>query len=303
MPLKVSIVMPVYNRGFMLKQVIESLLGQTYKKIEFILVDNGSTDNTADVIKSFPQVRYVYRPNGGCAAARNTGIKNASGDIVLFIDSDVICPADLAGTHAACHEKDPCIIVQGQLVRIVRLEDACKVPFSMIHYSRSFFDTANVSVRLEHLKKVGGFDEITFRKGWEDLDIGLRLLDSGLKVRRLVKKAYVWHYEGDYSREAVMEFFKDRYNEGQQAVLFYRKHPTFAIKQMVMATGFFFLLSRLLFSESYLKSAEFYNKIKNLIGKGRINKAIALTRYNGYCFYMKGLKDKIRQDGYLLKKR
>lgn len=299
--LKVSVVMPVYNRGAILKGVIEGLLAQTYSNIEFILVDDGSTDNTASVIQSFPQVKYVYRPNGGCAAARNTGISNATGDVVLFIDSDVFCPPHLAEVHAAFHTQNNRWIVQGQLVRIIKLEDAYKVPFSMVHYSRSFFDTANVSVRREHLLAVGGFDEVNFKKGWEDLDLGLRLIKKGIKPKRLVTEAYVWHYEGDYSQEAVLDFFEDRYREGRASVLFYRKYPTFSVRMMTMIGPEFFLLNRLLFNENYLRSKAYYQKIKKLIDLGKIGQALAKVRVDGYCFHFKGIQDKIKEDGFVLK--
>ena len=140
--LKVSIVMPVFNRASILPGVIRALLNQTYKNIEFVLVDDGSSDNTSVVIQSFPEVKLVKRENGGCAAARNTGIANASGDVILFIDSDVFIPPNLAETHAKYHAENPKRIVQGQLVRIVKLENAFKTPFTMSTPSRTLHRVA-----------------------------------------------------------------------------------------------------------------------------------------------------------------
>jgi glycosyltransferase involved in cell wall biosynthesis len=304
MDVKVSVVMPTYNRAFILKLVLDSLMDQTYKNYEIVLVDDGSGDSTLEMLKKYPadKLKVICQENQGPAGARNTGIRNASGDIILFIDSDVICPRDLIETHVKNHQESEWLIVQGQLVRIIDLDQAFKAPFNMWHYSRSFFDTANVSVRKKHLEKAGGFDAKSFKKGWEDLDIGLRLLKSGLKAKRLVKEAYVWHYEGNFSHENVLDFFEDRYREGQAALSFYRKYPTFSVKMMVMEGRLFYWLADRLFKEKYLKSPEFYKKIKNLLDAGKVDKAIALVRYNGYCFHFKGMRDKIKQDGYVLRK-
>lgn len=300
---KVSVVTPVYNRGFMMEMVLDSLTRQTYPNIELICVDDGSTDNSAEVIKRYPQVKYIRQDNGGPASARNTGIAAAAGEIIHFIDSDVIAPPELVGLHVAEHLRHPRMIVQGQLVRIMDLSDAYKTPYSTWHYSRAFFDTANVSVRKEHLLNAGCFDEVNFRKGWEDLDLGMRLMKSGIKVKRLTKTGYIWHYEGRIRIDHIQDFFADRMVEGKAAVMFYRKHPTFEVKMMTMIGGFFNWLDRVLFKEEYLTSQKFIDDIKRLWDNNEKNKCIAKIRLNGYHFYFNGIKAKIKEDGYLLKKK
>ena len=76
MPL-VSVIIPAYNQGHFLAEAVESVLAQTYQELEVIVVDDGSTDNTADVAHSFTdaRVRYVYKQNGGLSSARNEGIR------------------------------------------------------------------------------------------------------------------------------------------------------------------------------------------------------------------------------------
>ncbi len=302
---KVSIIMPAYNRGFILKYSAGSLLNQTYSNYEIVVVDDGSTDNTPEIMKELGaaspgKIKYIRQENAGPAGARNTGIKNSTGDVLLFIDSDVISPPELVETHVYYHTKYPRRIVQGQLVRIIDLKEAYSAPFNYWHYSRSFFDTANVSVLKKFVEKAGYFDDKIFKKGWEDLDLGLRLIKIGLKPKRLIKEAFVRHYEGDFGRENILEFFNDRFVEGQASVVFYRKYPTFSVKMMAMIGKSFYWLSDRLFDEEYLKSWAFYEKIKALIGSGQVDKAIATVRYNGYCFHFKGIREKIRQDGYLL---
>jgi glycosyltransferase involved in cell wall biosynthesis len=85
----VSIIVPVYNGERYLAEAIESVLAQTYRPIEIIVVDDGSTDRTADVARSFSEtVRCYSQPNSGCGAARNTGIQRAQGRFLAFLDAD-----------------------------------------------------------------------------------------------------------------------------------------------------------------------------------------------------------------------
>lgn len=85
----VSVIIPTYNYGDYLPIAIRSCLHQTYKPIEIIVVDDGSTDNTKDVVKEFhDKIIYVYQENRGVSAARNKGLEFAKGDFLTFLDSD-----------------------------------------------------------------------------------------------------------------------------------------------------------------------------------------------------------------------
>ena len=86
----VSVIVPCYNRADIVGETIDSLLRQSYPKLEVIVVDDGSTDNTRDVIARYsdPRVRYLFKPNGGLSAARNFGLERANGEFIAFLDSD-----------------------------------------------------------------------------------------------------------------------------------------------------------------------------------------------------------------------
>lgn len=85
----VSIIIPVYNRAQYIKDCLDSVLNQTYKDSEIILIDDGSTDNLKDVLVPYiNKIQYIYKRNGGAASARNVGIKHAKGDYIAFLDSD-----------------------------------------------------------------------------------------------------------------------------------------------------------------------------------------------------------------------
>ena len=85
----VTAIIPTYNRQSYIKEAVESVLNQDYNPIEIIVVDDGSTDGTADVIQPFiGKIRYVRQENGGPAKARNAGINTARGEYITFLDSD-----------------------------------------------------------------------------------------------------------------------------------------------------------------------------------------------------------------------
>ncbi len=85
----VSVLIPSFNRAYVLKGAIESVLNQTYRPIETIVVDDGSTDETRSVVESFGSaVRYIHQANGGLVSARNTGLAAATGEFLAFQDSD-----------------------------------------------------------------------------------------------------------------------------------------------------------------------------------------------------------------------
>ena len=88
--IKFSIVIPTYNRGSFIHKVIESLLNQTYKNFEILVVDDGSTDNTQEIVEQFSdsRVTYLYKENGERGAARNYGAQKSTGDYINFFDSD-----------------------------------------------------------------------------------------------------------------------------------------------------------------------------------------------------------------------
>lgn len=85
----VSVVIPTYNRAYIVGRAIESALAQTHRRVEVIVADDGSTDDTLRVASRFhSRVRYVHQPNGGVAAARNLGLRQARGEFIALLDSD-----------------------------------------------------------------------------------------------------------------------------------------------------------------------------------------------------------------------
>ena len=88
----VSVIIPTFNRGYVIREAITSVLDQAHRDIEVIVVDDGSTDGTGELMATCfggdPRVRYWYQTNRGASAARNTGLDLATGDYLAFLDSD-----------------------------------------------------------------------------------------------------------------------------------------------------------------------------------------------------------------------
>lgn len=96
---KISVIVPVYNVESYLRKSLSSLAAQTYQNLEVILIDDGSTDRSAEICKEFveayPHFHYFYQENAGVSAARNAGIERASGELFAFFDSDDFADADM----------------------------------------------------------------------------------------------------------------------------------------------------------------------------------------------------------------
>src|SRR3990170_2838516 len=86
---KVSVIIPTYNREKYIVETLQSVFAQTFTDYEVIVIDDGSTDNTADVLRPYlDRIVYIRKPNGGQGSARNVGIKVAKGEYIAFLDSD-----------------------------------------------------------------------------------------------------------------------------------------------------------------------------------------------------------------------
>lgn len=99
----ISVIIPVYNGAEFLADAIRSVRAQGYTPLELIVVDDGSTDQTSQVVQALgADIRYLYQPNQGPAAARNHGLALAQGELIAFLDADDLWPADKLAHQAAC---------------------------------------------------------------------------------------------------------------------------------------------------------------------------------------------------------
>lgn len=117
----VSVIIPVYNYERYLGEAVECVLSQTYQHHEVIVIDDGSTDKSADVAKSFAErgVRYCHQAQAGIGPARNKGVELAQGDFLAFLDADDRWPREKTERQLAAFENDPALeMVFGQAVQL-----------------------------------------------------------------------------------------------------------------------------------------------------------------------------------------
>lgn len=184
---KVSIVIPSYNRASVLPRAIKSVFAQTFHDFEIIVVDDCSTDDTANVVPSFfdSRIRYIrHEQNKGGNAARNTGINAAKGEFVAFLDSDDVWLPEKLQKQLAVFVKPEIGLVYCGLIFMVpgigeinRWFVKCGPDFREDLLVSNYIGTTSVAVvRTELLKKINGFDESL--RSCQDWDLYLRLKET-----------------------------------------------------------------------------------------------------------------------------
>jgi glycosyltransferase involved in cell wall biosynthesis len=177
----VSIIIPCYNQAHFLADSIESALAQTYGRTELVVVDDGSSDNTAELAARYP-VRYIRQPNRGVAEARNCGFNATAGEYVIFLDADDRLTCDSVQAHFHCLAANPGVgFVVGEIEWIDRKGSYKGTGKSELlkqnHYEELLkvnhvANTIAVMFRRSVLEHVGGFN--SFFSPAEDYEILLR---------------------------------------------------------------------------------------------------------------------------------
>ena len=182
----VSIVMPVHNGQRFLAAAIDSALGQDYEPVEVIVVDDGSTDDSADIARARPAVRLIEQPNGGVSAARNAGLAAARGELIAFLDQDDVLMPDKLTTQVAALIAEPALdFVVGKL-RIELEPGSPRPPWWNPAWNPEgevASQLGTVLARRRAFDAIGGFDERYSIVG--DADWLARAKDAGLRYRLL----------------------------------------------------------------------------------------------------------------------
>jgi glycosyltransferase involved in cell wall biosynthesis/SAM-dependent methyltransferase len=179
----VSVVVPCFNQAGFLGEAVESVLAQTYPHFELIVVDDGSTDNTAEVTSRYPGVRLVSQGNQGLSAARNAGLRASSGDFVVFLDADDrLKPEALEIGLATIRANPQCAFVSGQveltnhdgsLMRAGQHRVIDRAHYRMLLQGNDILSGATVMYRRQVFDVVEGFDPDL--PACEDYDLALRV--------------------------------------------------------------------------------------------------------------------------------
>lgn len=198
----VSIIIPAYNQAGYLGAAIQSALGQSYGDVEVIVVDDGSTDNTRAVVEQMadPRLRYVYQENRGLSAARNTGIRQARGAYLSYLDSDdLFLPEKLALLLAVMAERPEVGLAAGQARPIDEAGGQAGALFDrplpaderdlLLHNP---LHVGSVLVRRSWQERAGFFDESL--RSYEDWDMWLRLARLGCPMAWVAQPVSLYRF-------------------------------------------------------------------------------------------------------------
>ncbi len=305
---KYSIIIPVYNRPVEVKELLESMVNQTYKNYEMIIVEDGSDERCEDVVNEYKDridLKYFYKENTGPGFSRNYGMERAEGAFLLFFDSDCLIPADYLTKVEAFMEKAPLDAYGGPDAAHSSFSDMQKA----IDYSMTSFITTggirgkkkqvdnfqprsfNMGISREVYEKVGGFREI---HPGEDPDLSYRIMDAGFRVG-LIPEAFVYHKR----RIDLQKFKKQVYKFGVVRVILSKWYPdrhkiiyafptlfllgVVALVGLGLLVSWYFFLPLFLFSTLIFIDALFKTKRIKIAGMAVITSFIQLMYY-GYGF-------------------
>ena len=233
--MKYSIIIPVYNRPEEVNELLQSLTKQTYRDMEVIIVEDGSTVTCESVVRNYAgklQLRYYTKENSGPGMTRNFGAEHSQGDFLIILDSDCVLPAGfLQAIEDELMRKD-CDAWGGP----DRAHDGFSSVQKAINYSMTSFLTTggirggkkqmdkkfyprsfNMGIRRSLYRQLDGFSSMRFG---EDIDLSLRIYKSNANCR-LFPDAWVWHKR----RTDFKKFFRQVHNSGIARINLMKRHP------------------------------------------------------------------------------
>jgi glycosyltransferase involved in cell wall biosynthesis len=205
----VSVIMPAYNAGEYITEAIESVLIQNYRNFKLIVIDDGSTDNTKDIVASFKnnKIKYFYQENKGLAGAQNTGIKISQGPFLIKLDSDDMMTPDFISKHLQEFEKHPeadlvycddyLIDENSKSIRVIKRPEYKNTRMLIRDLFHCGFPVVpfRTCIRKSVFDKIGLFDE-NLRMA-EDYDMMRRFVKYDLKIQHLPNVMYLRRMTSD----------------------------------------------------------------------------------------------------------
>jgi glycosyltransferase involved in cell wall biosynthesis len=285
-----SVVVPTYNRLPILQKCLKALekqqLSQFVQGYEVIVVDDGSTDDTVSYLQQhvtqFPHVRLFEQSHQGAAAARNLGVEQGKGEYIIFIDSDLVVTPQFLIAHgeglrrgqAQYGEK---VFTYGRVVNTANFENPEREPYKITDFSAAYFATGNVAIAQSFLHQAGLFDTQFQLYGWEDLELGVRLKQLGLKLIKC-PDAVGYHWHPAFTLTDIPNLIDKEIQRGRMGVLFYQKHPTQNVRMMIQMTPIHRLLWGLLTLGGRLNEKTLSPLLQYLIKRGKPQLALEIAR-------------------------
>lgn len=230
----VSIIIPTFNGSARIGSCLNALMSQVAgRNAEILVVNDGSTDDTARVVENYPGVRLISQANSGPAAARNHGAEEARGEIILFTDDDCVPTPNWLDAMLESF-KDPEVVgakgiyrthQKGLVARFVQIEYEDKYRLMAGLSSIDFIDTYSAAFRRDRFLEMTGYDTSFPVACAEDIELSYRMSARGWKMK-FVPDAIVYHTHPD----SFWRYLKKKYKFAFWRVLAVRKNPTKVVK-------------------------------------------------------------------------
>ncbi|NEQ28114.1 MAG: glycosyltransferase [Microcoleus sp. SIO2G3] len=289
----ISVVIPTYNRKPILEKCLRAIEHQQLRAdsviagYEVVLVDDGSTDGTLEWLKShsseFPHVRSLSQDHMGPAAARNLGVEQAIGDTIIFIDSDLVVTEHFLQSHADAlvqgHKQlgSDRLFTYGWVINTNNFDNPTSEPYKLTDFSAAYFATGNVAIARRWLEQAGLFDTRFQLYGWEDLELGVRLKQLGLKLIKC-PEAVGYHWHPPFALDQIPRMVDREIQRGRMGVLFYQKHPTWDVRMMIQMTWLHRILWGILSFGGRLNERTMAPFLQWLINQGKPQLALEIAR-------------------------
>ncbi len=227
-PPYVSVAICTYNGSATLRECLDGVLGLRYPNYEVIVVSDGSTDDSAEIARASPGVQVVEAPRQGLAAARNTAMARASGEIIAYIDDDAIPDPEwlthlaasfASGQYAAAGGPNVPPPGSGRVAQCVANAPGGPTHVLVSDHEAEHIPGCNMAIRKTALQQIDGFDP-QFRAAGDDVDVCWRLLDRGERIA-FSPGAVVSHHR----RASVRGYLRQQRGYGKAEALLERKHP------------------------------------------------------------------------------
>lgn len=208
----ISIIIPLYNAERTLEKCLKAVFDSTFQDLEVLVVDDGSTDSSIGIAQSFP-CRVLKLPNNqGPSVARNCGARNAKGDVLLFIDSDIVIQRDtinlfvdslksycaVFGIYTQKPGTDGLLSLYQNFYAHKSIKETRELTSMLYSYC--------VAIKKDAFLQMGGFDESWRRPTFEDVQLGLRLTENGYQIY-LNKNIKVVHHPNFTIKRFIRNYF------------------------------------------------------------------------------------------------
>jgi glycosyltransferase involved in cell wall biosynthesis len=233
-PASISIVIPTLNGALRIGNCLDALVKQSAgRDVEILVVNDGSTDNTGAAVECYSGIRLISQSNAGPAAARNRGVMEAMGSIILFTDDDCVptenwldamlepfADPEVVGAKGVYRSRQKSIVA-----RFVQIEYEDRYRLMAGLSSIDFIDTYSAAYRRDRFLEMTGYDTAFRVACAEDIELSYRMAARGWKMK-FAPKAIVYHTHPD----TIWRYLKKKYKFAFWRVLAVRKNPSKAVK-------------------------------------------------------------------------